>query len=175
MQQSTGKTTSGHLFSRLTHRCFISNLNSHTTYLRVITANEKKILTGDPLKYRGGPVMHICLPPCAITSEIGIVCRCNASTRPAVPTKRRFCMCRLDLPFFLPPFLFFSLYLYLYLYLSWSFIHRGIAPVCSCKRFARDIQSMTTYALGSGLATSDPMSMWFAYLSIISPVLPYTL
>lgn len=58
-------------------------------------------------------------------------------------------------PFSLFPFLP-SLFLFNYLYPSWSFIHCGIAPICSCKRFARDIQSMPIYMLRSSLATADP-------------------
>lgn len=55
---------------------------------------------------------------------------------------------------FILPFSLFSLSLFIYL--SWSFIHWGIAPTCSYKRFARDIQSMTTYVLWNSLATVDP-------------------
>lgn len=99
--------------------------------------------------------MHICLPPCAITSETGIVCRCNASTRPAVPEETILHVSSwFSLSSSLLPLSFsFSIYIFISIRHGVLFI---VASVCSCKRFARDIQSMTTYALRSGLATSDP-------------------
>lgn len=122
--------------------------------------------------------MRICLPPCAITSETGIVCRCDASTstRLAVPTKRRFCVCRLHSPFF--PFPSPSLSLSLSLSIS---IPHGVLFIVASRRYVPVRGSHATFnpclhiCFGVVLRLLTLVSMWFAYLPIISPVLPYTL
>lgn len=109
-------------------------------YLRERHYSEwKKILTGGPLKYRGG---------CARCTSAYLYAQLRAKLALCADAMHRL------VPRYpyeetilrVSPWFSLSFSLFLYLYPSWSFIHRGIAPICSCERFARDIQSMTAYA-----------------------------
>jgi len=97
LQQPTVKTTAGPPILAIDAVVFYQQFE-FPYYLRVIMSRKRfsPARRGGTLKYRGR-AMRICLPPCAITNETGIVRRCITLTRPAVFMKRRsyiyMCVC----------------------------------------------------------------------------------